>query len=40
LQSFNFAERNYAEVDQYYVNVYVNGESWEIVSSLMDLGFK
>ena len=23
LQSYNFAERNYQEVDQYYVNVYV-----------------
>lgn len=39
LQSFNFAERNYAEVDQYYVNVYVNSEPWEIVSSIIDLGF-
>lgn len=39
LQSFNFAERNYQEVDQYYVNVYVNGESWEIHNSIIDLGF-
>ena len=40
LQSFNFAERNYKEVDQYYVNVYVNGEPWEIYKSILDLGFK
>lgn len=39
LQSFNFAERNYAEIDQYYINVYVNGEPWEIVNSIIDLGF-
>ncbi len=40
MQSFNFAERNYKEVDQYYVNVYVNGEPWEIYKSILDLGFK
>lgn len=40
LQSFNFAERNFAEVDQYYVNVYVNNEQWECVSSLIDLGYE
>jgi len=39
IQSFNFAERNYQEVDQYYVNVYVNGEPWEIHNSILDLGF-
>lgn len=39
IQSFNFAERNYQEVDQYYVNVYVNGEPWEIHKSILDLGF-
>lgn len=39
LQSFNFAERNYQEIDQYYVNVYVNGEPWEIYKSFIDLGF-
>ena len=39
LQSYNFAERNYAEVDQYFVNIYVNGEPWEIVASLNDLGY-
>ena len=39
LQSYNFAERNFAEVDQYYINVYVNGEPWEVTKSLLDLGF-
>ena len=39
LQSYNFAERNYQEVDQYYLNVYVNGEAWEIHKSILDLGF-
>ena len=39
LQSYNFAERNYQEIDQYYINVYVNGEPWEIVKSILDLGF-
>lgn len=39
LQSYNFAERNYQEVDQYYINVYVNGEPWEIYKSILDLGF-
>ena len=39
LQSYNFAERNYQEVDQYYINVYVNGEPWEIHKSILDLGF-
>lgn len=39
LQSFNFIEKNYKEIDQYYLNVYVNGEPWETVESLLDLGF-
>lgn len=39
LQSFNFAERNYSEVDQYHIIVYVNGEPWEQVKSLLDLGY-
>ncbi len=39
LQSFNFAERNYSEVDQYHIIVYVNGELWEQVKSLIDLGY-
>lgn len=39
LQSYNFTERNFAEVDEYFVNVYVNGELWDKVESLQDLGF-
>lgn len=39
LQSFNFTERNHAEIDEYYVNIYVNGEQWQTVSSLLDLGY-
>lgn len=39
LQSYNFSERNYTEVDQYYVHVTVNGEQWDIVKSLNDLGY-
>ncbi|WQJ53731.1 MAG: baseplate wedge subunit [Wendovervirus sonii] len=39
LQSYNFGERNYGEIDQYYINIYVNGEAWPIVGSLNDLGY-
>lgn len=39
LQSYNFTQRNYGEVDQFYTNVYVNGELWENVDSIQDLGF-
>lgn len=39
LQSFNFTESNYQNIDQYFVNVYVNGEPWDIVPSLIDLGY-
>ena len=39
LQSFNFSERNYGEIDQYFMNVYVNGERWDIVDSLLDLSY-
>lgn len=39
LQSFNFNERNQTEIDQYFVNVYVNGERWDIVPSLTDMTY-
>jgi len=39
LQSYNFGERNYGEIDQYYINVYINGEAWPIVGSINDLGY-
>lgn len=37
LQSFNFAERNYQTIDQYYVYVYVNNEPWKVVNSFIDM---
>lgn len=39
LQSYNFTERNYADIDEYYINVYVNGELWDKVDSLQDMGY-
>ena len=39
LQSYNFTERNYADIDEYYVNVYVNGELWDKMDSLQDMGY-
>lgn len=39
LQSFNFAERNYADIDEYFINVYVNGLLWDRVDSLLDMGY-
>ena len=40
LQSFNFSERNYSEIEEYFINVYVNNEPWEIVPSLLDMGYQ
>lgn len=40
MQSFNFTERNYAEVENDFVNVYVNGEVWDIVPSILDMGYR
>lgn len=40
LQSFNFVERNYSLPDEYYLNIYVNGQSWDTVDNLVDLGFQ
>lgn len=39
LQSYNFTERNYADIDEYFINIYVNGELWDKVDSLIDMGF-
>lgn len=39
LQSFNFNERNYTEIEEYFINVYVNGERWDIVNSMLDMGY-
>ena len=39
LQTFNFAERTYADIDEYFINVYVNGRLWDRVDSLLDMGY-
>lgn len=39
LQSYNFTERNYREIEQYFLNIYVNNEPWTIVSHLEDLSY-
>lgn len=39
LQSYNFAERNYADIDEFFINIYVNGERWDKVESLIDMGY-
>lgn len=38
MQSFNFAERNYTTIDQYFVYVYVNDVPWKTVNSFIDMG--
>jgi len=39
LQSFNFATKKGAGIDNYFVNVYVNGELWSDRSSILDMAF-
>ena len=39
LQSFNFTERNYADIDEYFINAYINGKLWDKVDSLLDMGY-
>lgn len=41
LQSFNFAVNNNTSgyIDNYFVNIYVNGERWLNVESILDMGF-
>ena len=39
LQSFNISERNYREIEQYFINIYVNNEPWTIVDSLLDMSY-
>jgi len=39
LQGFNFAERNYATIDQFFINIYINGERWKIVDAFQDMTF-
>lgn len=39
LQSFNFQNKKGASIDNYYISIFVNGEKWEIVNSILDMGF-
>jgi len=39
LQSFNFQNKKGASIDNYYISIFVNGEKWEIVDSILDMGF-
>lgn len=38
LQSFNFQNKKGASIDNYYINIFVNGEKWEIAESILDMG--
>jgi hypothetical protein len=39
LQSFNFSTKKGVSVDNYFVNVYVNGKLWTIQDSILDMAF-
>ena len=40
LQSFNFANKTDNIIDDFFVNVYVNGKRWENVSSILDMTYQ
>ena len=40
LQSFNFANKTDNIVDDFFVNVYVNGKRWENVASILDMTYE
>ncbi len=40
LQSYNFASKKAASIDNYFVNVYVNGKLWPTQSSILDMVFE
>lgn len=40
LQSFNFSTKKGAGIDNYYVNVYVNGKKWQQEDSIVDMTFE
>lgn len=40
LQSFNFALKPGIAIDNFFINVYVNGEHWESVPSILDMSYK
>ena len=37
LQSYNLQNKKGASIDQFFVNVYVNGKKWEMVDSILDM---
>jgi len=39
LQSFNFATRKGASIDNFFVNIYVNGKLWPLQDSILDMTF-
>jgi hypothetical protein len=39
LQSFNFQSKKGTSIDNYFVNVYVDGKKWEIRDSILDMVF-
>jgi len=39
LQSYNFAVKSGTSIDNYFVNVYVDGVNWPVVSSILDMNF-
>jgi len=40
LQSFNFANKTDVIMDDFFMNVYVNGKRWETVKSILDMGYE
>jgi len=40
LQSYNFQSKKGAGIDNFFVNVYVNGKRWETRDSIIDMGFR
>lgn len=40
LQSFNFQSKKGALIDNYFVNVYVDGKRWEKRDSILDMGYR
>jgi hypothetical protein len=40
LQSFNFANKRDSIIDDFFLNIYVNGKRWETVKSILDMGYE
>ena len=40
MQSFNFANKSGEIVDNFFINIYVNGERWSSVDSLLDMTYE